>query len=65
MPDTSRRRGSIATRTAVFRLMLPPAFTSTLLRAPRGKVKRAAPVRVVAVSSLSIARGVPGSSVTL
>ena len=63
MPDTSRRPGSMASRRAVFLLVLPPAFTSTFRRAPRGKVKRATPVRVVAVSSLSIARGVPGSSV--
>ena len=64
MPDTSRRPGSMASRSAVFRLELPPGFTSTLPRAPRGKVKRATPVRVVAVSSLAIARDVPGSSVT-
>ena len=64
MPDTSRRPGSMATRTAVFPLELPPAFTSMLRRAPFEKVKRATPVRVVAVRSLAMAREVPGSSVT-
>ena len=64
IPDTSRRPGSMATLTAVFGLVLPPAFTTTDLPAPRGKVKRAAPVRVC-VSLLSMRCGAPGSNVTV
>jgi hypothetical protein len=55
VPSISRSAGSTSTAAKSSGWALPPASIRTLACGLRGKVKRAMPVRVVAVSSVSIA----------